>query len=118
MSIAVNEVAPMSNYSSQDAFELIVLATKAQAAIDSAPTLAQLLAPGGKLLPIQNGGVSQILAQQLGSERVLGGLSNLGATMTTLGHYEQRNAGHLLIRRARAATASARRESERGSGAP
>lgn len=97
LSIAPTDVAPVSEYSKADAFELIVLATKAQAAIDSARTLAQFLAPGGTLLPIQNGGVSQILAEKLGEDRVLGGLSNLGGTMTTLGHYEQRNAGHLLI---------------------
>lgn len=78
-------------------FELIVLATKAQDAIEAAPRLATLLAPGGTLLPIQNGGVSQILAERLGEERVLGGLSNLGGTMSALGAYEQRNAGHILI---------------------
>ncbi|MEI9952830.1 MAG: 2-dehydropantoate 2-reductase [Pseudomonadota bacterium] len=97
LSIAAPDVAPIHHYSETDAFDLIVLATKARAAIDNALDLARLLALGGTLLPIQNGGVSQILGQQLGNERVLGGLSNLGGTMTTLGHYEQRNAGHLLI---------------------
>jgi len=58
--------------------------------------LSGLLKPGGTLLPIQNGGVPQMLGDRLG-ECVLGGLSNLGATMTELGIYEQRNAGHLLI---------------------
>ena len=96
-SVSVDDVAPLDEYSDVDAFELIVLATKAQAAIESAPRLSLLLAPGGSLLPIQNGGVSQILATELGRERVLGGLSNLGGTMTALGNYEQRNAGHLLI---------------------
>jgi len=80
-----------------ETFELIVLATKAQDAIEAAPRLGELLARGGTLLPIQNGGVSQILAERLGEERVLGGLSNLGGTMTALGAYEQRNAGHILI---------------------
>jgi 2-dehydropantoate 2-reductase len=97
ISAFVSAVAPLEQYSEADAFELIVLATKAQAAIDSAPSLLRLLAPGGTLLPIQNGGVSQILARELGNESVLGGLSNLGGTMTALGSYEQRNAGHLLI---------------------
>jgi 2-dehydropantoate 2-reductase len=41
--------------------------------------------------------VSQLLADQLGGDCVLGGLSNLGATMSAPGVYEQRNAGHLLI---------------------
>jgi len=97
LSVAVSAVLPLEQYSETDAFELIVLATKAQAAIDCAPRLSRLLAAGGTLLPIQNGGVSQILARELGSECVLGGLSNLGGTMTALGSYEQRNAGHLLI---------------------
>ena len=97
VSAPVSAVAPLDKYSETDAFELIVLATKAQAAIDSAPCLSRLLAAGGTLLPIQNGGVSQILARELGNECVLGGLSNLGGTMTSLGSYEQRNAGHLLI---------------------
>jgi 2-dehydropantoate 2-reductase len=55
------------------------------------------LAPGGTLLPIQNGAVSRLLADRLGPERVLGGLSNLGATLHGPGEIEQRNAGHLLI---------------------
>ncbi|MET0789895.1 MAG: 2-dehydropantoate 2-reductase [Polyangiaceae bacterium] len=97
VSVPVTHVAAVADYSEADAFDLIVLATKAQAAIDSAPRLSRLLADRGTLLPIQNGGVSQLLAEQLGRERVLGGLSNLGGTMAALGTYEQRNAGHLLI---------------------
>jgi 2-dehydropantoate 2-reductase len=41
--------------------------------------------------------VAQLIADRLGDGRVLGGLSNLGATMTAPGAYEQRNAGHLLV---------------------
>ncbi|MDB5219492.1 MAG: 2-dehydropantoate 2-reductase, partial [Myxococcaceae bacterium] len=96
-SVDAPDVAAVDAYSDGEAFDLIVLATKAHAAIEIAPRLAGLLASGGTLLPIQNGGVSQILADRLGDERVLGGLSNLGATMTAPGIYEQRNAGHLLI---------------------
>jgi 2-dehydropantoate 2-reductase len=73
------------------------LATKAQDAIDVAPSVVRLLAPGGTLLPLQNGRVPQMLASRLGDECVLGGLSNLGATMLRPGNYEQRNAGYLLI---------------------
>jgi 2-dehydropantoate 2-reductase len=92
----VPEVAPLDAYGGREAFDLVVLATKAQDAVDVAPRLPALLATGGTLLPIQNGGVSQLLAERLG-ECVLGGLSNLGATMVAPGEYEQRNAGHLLI---------------------
>ncbi|HEX6832673.1 MAG TPA: 2-dehydropantoate 2-reductase [Rudaea sp.] len=89
-------VAALADYRGET-FDLIVIATKAHAAIELGPSLADHLAPGGTLLPIQNGGVPQMLAQRLGNERVLGGLSNLGATMAATGVYEQRNAGHLLI---------------------
>lgn len=89
-------IAPLDDFL-RDKFDLIVLATKAHAAIESGPALAACLDEGGVLLPIQNGGVPALLAQQLGEDRVLGGLSNLGATMHAPGVYEQRNAGHLLI---------------------
>src|SRR5260370_41570079 len=90
-------VAPLGEYSVPGTFDLIVLATKAQDAIDVAPSLVRLLAPGGTLLPVQNGGGPQMLASRLGDEFVLGGLSNLGATMLRPGIYEQPNAGYLLI---------------------
>lgn len=96
-SVRVEDVAAVDDYRGRDAFELIVLATKAHDAIDVAPKLPGLLGPGGTLLPIQNGFVAQAIADRLGGDRVLGGLSNLGASMTSLGVYEQRNAGHLLV---------------------
>jgi 2-dehydropantoate 2-reductase len=97
VSVQPASVAPVDDYSARDPFDLIVLATKAHEAIAVAPRLSALVGPGGTLVPIQNGGVSQVLADQLGNRLVLGGLSNLGATMTMPGVYEQRNAGHLLI---------------------
>jgi 2-dehydropantoate 2-reductase len=97
VSVNPTEVRPLADYFAADSFDLIVLATKASDAIEAVPKLSEMLAPGSTLLPIQNGGVSQMLVDLLGEERVLGGLSNLGATMTELGRYEQRNAGHLLI---------------------
>jgi 2-dehydropantoate 2-reductase len=91
------QVAAIEEYAEADKFDLILLAAKAHDALEIAPFLSSLLRPGGTLLPIQNGSVSQILADRLGSVVVLGGLSNLGATMIKPGIYEQRNAGHLLI---------------------
>src|SRR5260370_18202098 len=91
------DVAPLAEYSVPGTFDLIVLATKAQDAIDVAPSLVRLLAPGGTLLPIQNGGVPQMLASKLGERCVLGGLSNLTATMLRPGMYEQTNGGYLLL---------------------
>jgi 2-dehydropantoate 2-reductase len=91
------QVAAVQEYEGADKFDLILLATKAHDALEIAPFLVTLLAPDGVLLPIQNGSVSQLLANRLGENAVLGGLSNLGATMIEPGIYEQRNAGHLLI---------------------
>src|SRR5215472_8238250 len=68
----------------------------ARRSVRDEPKLSHLLGPNAMLLPIQNGGVPQMLAERLGN-CVLGGLSNLGATMEAPGIYQQRNAGHLLI---------------------
>ncbi|MDB5174705.1 MAG: 2-dehydropantoate 2-reductase [Phycisphaerales bacterium] len=97
VSVEAPEVAPVDEYLTGETFDLIVLATKAHDAIEVAPKLSPLLRRGGTLLPIQNGGVPQTLAERLGNDCVLGGLSNFGATMITPGVYEQRNAGYLLI---------------------
>jgi 2-dehydropantoate 2-reductase len=89
-------VEPLEAFASER-FDLIVLATKAHDALAVLPSIADMLADGGTILPIQNGGVSQIVADRLDRKRVLGGLSNIGATMIRPGLYEQRNAGHLLV---------------------
>lgn len=81
----------------REKFDLVLLATKAREALEISPLVAALLAPGGTLLSIQNGGVSQLLFERLGGSVLLGGISNLGATMLEPGTYEQRNAGHLLV---------------------
>ena len=91
------DVAAIEEYGPGDRFDLILLATKAQDALEIAPRVMGLLAPHGVILPIQNGGVARVLADRLGEERILGGFSNLGATMVEPGVYEQKNAGHLLI---------------------
>jgi 2-dehydropantoate 2-reductase len=91
------DVAPLASHPAGLVFDLIVLATKAQEAMEIAPLAARWLAPGGTLLPLQNGAVSRLLTDRLGGERVLGGLSNLGATLHAPGRIEQRNAGHLLV---------------------
>ncbi len=91
------DVAAIEDYKNEGQFDLILLATKAQDALEVAPHLLDLLAPGGVILPIQNGGVARVLADRLGEDKVIGGFSNLGATMVEPGVYEQKNAGHLLI---------------------
>jgi 2-dehydropantoate 2-reductase len=97
VSVEVAEIAPLDAYRESDTFDLVVLATKAQEAMRVAPRLIRMLGAEGVLLPIQNGDVAQVLADRLGRDQILGGLSNLGATMIEPGCYEQRNAGHLLI---------------------
>src|SRR5262249_31102619 len=96
VAVDATSIAPLHAYGADDKFELVLLATKAHDAIAAAPSLSLLLGPDATLLPIQNGRVPQMLAERVGS-CVLGGLSNLGATMQAPGIYEQRNAGHLLI---------------------
>jgi 2-dehydropantoate 2-reductase len=91
------QVAPIEEYVQEAKFDLILVATKAHAALEIAPFLVTLLSPGGTLLPIQNGSVPELLASRFGENTVLGGLSNIGATMLEPGAYEQRNDGHLLI---------------------
>src|SRR5579871_5752494 len=93
----VIDIAAVEDYGERDQFDLILLATKAQDTLEVAPRVLRLLAPGGVMLPIQNGGVARALADRLGEDKILGGLSNLGATMVEPGVYEQKNAGHLLI---------------------
>ncbi len=95
--VAPVEAAALEEYAGAEPFDLILLATKAREALEISPLLAHRLSPGGTLLPIQNGGVSAILCERLGADVVLGGLSNLGATMVAPGICEQRNAGHLLV---------------------
>ena len=101
VSVPAGHVAPLDSYRGAEPFDLIVLATKAREAVEAAPSLVTMLRDEGTLLPLQNGGVAHLLSERLG-DRVLGGLSNLGATMLAPGRYEQRNAGHLLIGELRA----------------
>jgi 2-dehydropantoate 2-reductase len=91
------DVGAVEDYGKRDQFDLILLATKAQDTLEVAPRLVPLLAPGGVMLPIQNGGVARVLADSLGEDKILGGFSNFGATMVEPGVYEQKNAGHLVI---------------------
>src|SRR5437899_11700676 len=93
----VIDIAAVEDYGNGDQFDLILLATKAQDTLEVAPRVLRLLAPGGVMLPIQNGGVAPVLADGLGGDRILGGFSNLGATVVEPGVYEEKNAGHRVI---------------------
>src|SRR5690349_16253285 len=63
--------APLDAYSPTDAFDLIIVATKAHDAFNLARRLIPLLSKAGVLLPIQNGAVARLLAEQHGHDRVL-----------------------------------------------
>src|SRR6266576_1665259 len=52
----VIDIAGVEDYGKGDQFDLILLATKAQDTLEVAPRVLRLLAPGGGMLPIQNGG--------------------------------------------------------------
>src|SRR5207237_5982458 len=93
----VIDIAAVEDYGKGDKFDLVLLATKAQDALEVAPQLVGLRAPEGVMLPIQNGGVARVLADRLGEDKILGGFSNLGATMVEPGVYERKHGGHLLI---------------------
>src|SRR5690349_5642760 len=56
------DVAAVEDYGKGDQFDLILLATKAQDALEVAPRVLRLLAPGGVMLPLQNGAVARALA--------------------------------------------------------
>jgi 2-dehydropantoate 2-reductase len=58
----VIDIAAVEDYGKGDQFDLILLATKAQDTLEVAPRVLRLLAPGGVMLPIQNGGVARVLA--------------------------------------------------------
>src|SRR6202008_2587392 len=75
------DVAAVEDYGKGDQLDVILLATKAQDALEIAPHLVGVLAPQGVILPVQNGGVARVLADRLGDDKILGGFSNLGATM-------------------------------------
>lgn len=51
-------VSPLGEYMGREKFDLILLATKAQDALDVSSSLLDLLSPGGTLLSIQNGALS------------------------------------------------------------
>src|ERR1700682_4349440 len=50
------DVAAIEDYKKGSQFDLILLATQAQDALEVAPHVLDLLAPGGVILAIQNGG--------------------------------------------------------------
>jgi 2-dehydropantoate 2-reductase len=91
------QLATVERYQTAEKFDLILLAIKAQDALGMSSRLLDLLRPGGVILSIQNGCVPLMLADQLGCETVLGGISNLAATMVEPGRFEQRNSGNLIL---------------------
>jgi len=96
-SVTIPDIRPFAEFRGDGRFDLVILATKAAEAIDLAPEIVELLSPGGVIVPFQNGSVFHVLGDLVGTPRVIGCLSNIGATMHAPGIYEQRNGGNLLI---------------------
>src|SRR5437879_9634072 len=69
----VLDIAAVEDYGKGDQFDLILLATKAQDTLEVAPRVLRLLAPGGVMLPIQNGGGARGLADGRSQDRNPGG---------------------------------------------
>src|ERR1700724_575602 len=65
------DVAAIEDYGKGDQFDLILLATKAQDTLEVAPRVLRLLAPGGVMLPIQNGGVARGVGGGPGGDNIL-----------------------------------------------
>src|ERR1700747_1828849 len=55
------DVATLEDYGKANQFDLILLATKAQDALEVGPHVVRLLASEGVILPMQNGGVARAL---------------------------------------------------------
>ena len=91
------DVAALEDYGNGNQFDLILLATKAQHALEVAPRVTDLLAPEAVISPIQNGGIARTLADRLGEDKILDGFQNRGATMVEPSVYVQKNGGYLLI---------------------
>src|SRR2546423_12309631 len=69
----VIDIAAIEDYGKGYQFDLILLATKAQDTLEVAPRVLRLLAPGGGMLPIQNGGGGRGGAGGFGEDRGPGG---------------------------------------------
>jgi len=91
------KIATIEQYRGIEKFNFILLATKAHEALELAPQLLGLLQPAGAIVSLQNGCVPLMLAARLGSENVLGGISNLAATLVGPGRFEQRNTGNVVL---------------------
>src|SRR2546425_4704556 len=86
----VIDIAAVEDYGKGDQFDLILLATKAQDTLEVAPRVLRLLAPGGVMLPIQNGGGARGVSGGVGGDKSLLGVSKLCAPMVETRVYEQK----------------------------
>ena len=78
-------------------FNAAYLAMKATAVEQAARDVGTYLAPGGYVVPLQNGVVEDRVGAILGRERVVGALVGWGATMHAPGIYEMTSRGELVV---------------------
>lgn len=78
--------------------DLVLLLVKAPRTGSALPELPPLLAEGGAVLTLQNGlGAADLLAEALGEERVLVGVTAQGATLLGPGEIRHGGAGETLV---------------------
>lgn len=76
----------------------VVVMNKAWQTSDTARQLEHILAPGGRVLTLQNGlGNRELLAQHLGADRVEAGVTTLGATMLEPGKIRPAGQGAIVL---------------------
>lgn len=93
--------------------DLVLLCVKAYDTKKAAETLAANLAPGAKVLSLQNGaGNVEALVAKLGAERVLGGTTAQGANLRAPGHVIHAGAGDTAIGEPGGGTEAARDAAE------
>jgi 2-dehydropantoate 2-reductase len=78
-------------------FDAVYLAMKGTEVMAAAESVAELLAPRGYAVTLQNGIVEDRVAGVLGRERVVGALVGWGATMDAPGVYRMTSRGELVV---------------------
>ncbi|HEY8544552.1 MAG TPA: 2-dehydropantoate 2-reductase, partial [Acidimicrobiales bacterium] len=78
-------------------FPLAYLASKCQGTRRHAEALAEVLAPDGAVVTVQNGINTDVLAEVLGPQRVLGGVAIFGAIRPAAGRVRRTGSGSWLV---------------------
>jgi len=80
-----------------EAFDALILATRANSLVEAAKSLKGNLAPGACVITVQNGLVALDLLDVVGAERLVPGCVLWGASMEAPGEYRITNSGSFII---------------------